>query len=361
MNYSKKSNEDFMMAFLRTKKGILLIAFACILIGSVYYIKHHKQAPEKAQDAIVVEMKKVEQGSIPIAAETVGTLVANKHVQLTSESAGQVKKIFVHDGQALAEGQIILQLDDTIYRAKADSAKANLVFSEASYNRMVALSKKGAVSLQVLDQALANLKEKRAIEKENRTLAEKMLIKAPFSGVLGKIKVTEGEHISVGQALVSLTDTKNLRVEFNISDKYLAKLKISQQVTLKTSAYPKQEFYGKVSFIAPTINSEDHTISIAADVPNQEGALTAGLFVNVTHLLGQANQVLLIPSVSILATIDGQQVYKVMDGKAVPVPVVVGQRTLDQVEIMEGLKLNDTVVVAGQHKLREGVAVVNKA
>ncbi len=351
-----------MIAFFRTKKGVaLLVVFVCMLVGSIYYIKYHKKKKKKKSDAIVVEMKAVVQGSIPIVAETVGTLVANKHVQLISESAGQVKKIFVRDGQAVAEGQAILQLDDTVYRAKADSAKANLVFSEANYNRMVILSKKGAVSLQILDQALANLKEKRAIEKESRTLAEKMLIKAPFNGVLGKIKVTEGEHVNVGQSLTFLTDTKNLRVEFNISDKYLAKLKVGQQVTLKTSAYPKQAFYGKVSFIAPTINSEDHTISIAADVPNQDSALTAGLFVNVTHLLGEANQVLLIPSVSILATIDGQQVYKVVNGKAVPVPVVVGQRTLDQVEIMEGLKLNDIVVVAGQHKLREGVTVTNKA
>ena len=226
---------------------------------------------------------------------------------------------------------------------------------------MVALGKKGAISRQAIDQALADLKEKKSIEKEARTLAEKMLITAPFDGVLGKVRVNPGEHVAIGQQLASLTDTQNLRVEFNISEKHLRNLKVGQQVTLKTTAYPEKEFYGKVSYIAPTINTEDRTISIYADVPNQDGQLTAGLFVNVTHLLGNQANALLIPAVSLVATIDGQQVYKIVSDKAVAVSVKIGQRTTDQVQVIEGLLLGDVVVTSGQHKLKDGSLVKLKS
>jgi membrane fusion protein (multidrug efflux system) len=289
--------------------------------------------------------------------KAVGSLVAAKNMQLTPEVPGQIATILVRDGSLVKAGAPLIQLDDVVNKAKATSAKAKLTYSEGNYHRMQLLIKKGAISQQAVDQALADLKEKKAIEQESRVLAEKMLIVAPFDGVLGKVKVSTGEHVEVGQPLVSLTDIQNLRVEFNVSEKYLAKLKIGQQVTLTTSAFPGKEFYGKVSYIAPTINTEDHTISIYADVPNQDRMLTAGLFVNVVHLMGEEANVLFIPAVSLVATIDGQQVYKIVDGKAVSVPVKIGHRTTDKVQIMQGLMLDDVVVISGQHKLKDGTSV----
>lgn len=351
-----------MKNIFQTKKKWIIAFFVLILMyGIWHFIKNRHLSTKVPQDSVVVEVEKVKQGKIPLQGQAVGALVAARNVQLTSEVAGQVATILVRDGAFVKQGTPLIQLDDAVNKAKAESAKANLTFSEANYNRMHLLIKKGAVSQQAVDQALANLKEKKAIEKETRVLAEKMLIIAPFDGALGKIKVNPGEHVTVGQPLVSLTDTKNLRVEFNISEKYLAKVKMGQQVTLTTTSYPGKEFYGKVSFIAPTINTEDRTISIYADVPNQDGVLTAGLFVNVVHLMGEESNVMLIPSVSLVATIDGQQVFKVVNAKAVAVPVKIGLRTTNQVQVTQGLTSNDLVIVSGQHKIKDGAAIKLKS
>lgn len=339
----------------RSKKMIITLVIV-VLLGWAWH-RHYSASKIPTQEAIVVDVEKVKQGNISMEAKAVGTLTAAKSVQLTPEVAGQVAKILAFDGSFVKQGTPIIQLDDAVNKAKAESDSANLKFSEANYHRMAILGKKGVISQQTIEQAAADLQGKKSAAKESITLANKMRITAPFDGVLGKVKVNLGEHVTVGQQLVNLTDTQNLRVEFVISEKYLSQLKIGQQVTLTTTTYLGKEFYGKVAFIAPTINTEDRTISLYADVPNQDGQLTAGLFVNVTQLMGNKNNVLLIPAESLVATIDGQQVFKIVNNKALAVAVKIGQRTIDQVEIKQGLAAGDVVVTAGQQKLRDGLAV----
>lgn len=344
-----------MKIFDKTK--IIVIVILVLIMGIWFIFKRSHHAIMPAQDSVMVEVRKVKQGNIPIEIQAVGALTAARNVQLTPEVAGMVSKILVSDGTYVKKGTPIIQLDDTVNRAKLDSAKANLVFSESNYKRMLLLGKKGAISQQAIDQALADLKGKKAIADEAHVLVSKMLLTAPFDGVLGKTKVNPGEYVGIAQPLVSLTDTQHLRVEFNVSEKYLSLIKVGQEVTITTSAYAGKEFHGKVAYIAPTINTEDRTIAVYAEIPNEDRKLAAGLFVNVTQALGFENNAILIPAVSLVATIDGQQVFKVVNGKAVAVPVKIGQRTSDQVQILQGLVLDDTVVTSGQHKIKDGMPV----
>ena len=133
-----------------------------------------------------------------------------------------------------------------------------------------------------------------------------------------------------------LTDTHHLRVEYTVAEEYLAALKTGQTVKLVTFPYPDQEFSGQLSYIAPTVNTQDRTISVYADVPNDDQRLRAGLFVTVTHSLGVMDNVLLMSATSLMSTMDGHEVYKLVDGKAVIVPVEIGQRTADSVQVLKG-------------------------
>lgn len=345
-----------MKKWLKLKKT-WLIFIVIVAIASWQWMKYKHMSATPEQEATVVEVVKVQQGEISLETQSVGSLVAAKNIQVTTEIAGQIDNILFQDGSFVKKGTPLIILDDAVSKAKYASAKANYDYSESNYQRMLVLSHKGAVAQQTMDQAKATLAEKKAAAEEARVLVEKASLVAPFDGVLGKAKVSPGEFVNVGQALVSLTDIDNLRVEFNVSEKYFADVKIGQQVTLKSSAYPSKAFYGKVAYIAPTINTEGRTISVYADVPNQDHMLTAGLFVNVTLLLGTKNNVLLIPASSLVATIDGQQVYKVVNNKAVAVNLTLGQRTENQVQVIEGLALGDVVVVAGQQKIKDGALV----
>jgi membrane fusion protein (multidrug efflux system) len=128
-------------------------------------------------------------------------------------------------------------------------------------------------------------------------------------------------------------------------------------VTVATAAYPKKSFSGTVAFISPTINSGNRSVSLYARVPNENNALAAGMFVNITHSLGKEEQVLMIPARSLVPALEGEQVYKIIEGKAYAVKVLIGRRTSTDVQILNGIAPNDTVITDGQLKVKNGVEV----
>ncbi|HSW68574.1 MAG TPA: efflux RND transporter periplasmic adaptor subunit [Gammaproteobacteria bacterium] len=350
-----------MIQFIRARKKTISLVLLVVMI--CFFVVHHRRSHQAMpEDRVPVEMKQASLGNIPIEAHVIGTLVAAKHVQITPETAGHVAKMYFQDGGILVkQGTPLVQLDDTTYRAKLESDKANLTYSEVDYNRKVLLGKQGAISQQAIDQALADLKTKKALVQQSEVDVSKMLLVAPFDGVLGKFNVSPGDYVTVGQQIVSLTDIIHLRVEYSVSEKYLSQLKLGQKVNVTTSAYPQNVFVGTVVFISPTINNEDHTISLYADVLNDQRLLTSGLFVNVTQELGMENNALIIPADSLVSTIDGQQVFKIINDKVEAVPVTIGQRIQNAVQVTSGLSAGDKIVVAGQQKLKDGSLIqVNK-
>src|SRR5260221_7452008 len=151
-----------MMQFIKSRKKtvtlIIMAVIACLII-----IKHHHSQQPMMNEKIPVEVRQAAVGNIPVQAHVIGTLVAAKHVQITPESVGHVAKMFFQDGGVFVkQGTPLVQLDDTASRAKLESDKANLTYSEVDYNRKVLLGKQGAISEQAIDQALADLKTKRA-------------------------------------------------------------------------------------------------------------------------------------------------------------------------------------------------------
>lgn len=344
-------------AFCMSKNKLLVMITVLLTVGLIYGLKHRQHTTGTDNDAILVEVDDVKQGVIPIDARAIGTLVAAQNVQITPEVAGHVSQVLFKDGSFVQQGTPLIHFDDAVYQAKLQSAKANLLFSERNYHRMILLGKRGAIAKQAIDQAEADLEEKKAIAAESQVMVNKMLLNAPFAGVLGKSQVGPGDYVTVGQGLVALTDIHHLRVEYTVAEKYLPVLKLNQNVTITTSAFPGRTFQGRVTFISPTINVTDRTVALYADVPNQNGLLAPGMFVNVTQSLGHQEHAVLVSAMSILPTIDGQQVFKIINNKAIAVPVEVGQRTLNNVQIIQGLAVGDKIVTAGQQKLKDGMTI----
>lgn len=356
----RAANHHLHRRYIKMKKTNLIkmciaVLFVLIIVG--YFIKHHHGNKNGAHETVIVEAEKVRIGDIPIQATAVGTLSAAQSVQITPEFAGQVEAILFKDGAFVNKGTPLIQLDDKVNRSKMESTKAALFYSETNYKRMLLLGKQGAISKQAIESAHADLKQKQADAQENQVTLEKMKLIAPFDGVLGKCQVSPGDHVTTGQAMVMLTDIHHLRVEYSVSEKFLPQLKIGQQVTVITSAYPDKKFVGQVAYISPTINAEDRTISVYAEIPNEDRLLTAGLYVNVTQFLGQQSNSVLVSPQSIVPTIDGQKIFKIEKGKAVSVAVTIGQRDADRVQILQGISPEDIVVTAGQDKLKDGVSV----
>lgn len=339
---------------MQKKKRIAYALIALIIIVGIYKYRSHSSA--QSMPAVAVQASPVKQMPLVSEVHAIGTLVA-RSVEITPETAGHVEQIHFQDGAFVKQGEILMQLDDAVYKAKFASAKAKFVYSETDFNRKSLLGKKGAIAQQAIDAAEADLKEKRAEAEECEVMMNKMKLIAPFAGVLGKSRVNKGDYVTVGQSVVSVTDTKHLRIEYNVPEQFIAALKLGQEVKLKTAAYPDKIFKGKVAFISPTINTENRSLAIYADVPNEANELAPGMFVDVIQVLNGEQHALMVPARSLVPIMDGEQVYKIVNGVATAVTVKIGQRTEDNVEILQGLAMNDVVITDGQHKIKNGMPV----
>lgn len=342
-----------------TKKKRLLYAGLVFFVLFLIWKKfHHTSTPAMPSAVIKTAAVKVSQAQSTIKA--IGTVNASS-VEITPETAGHVASIAFTDGAIVKQGDTLIQLDDAILKAKLQSIAAQYQFSAESYARLKKLAAKGMVAQQSLDQALADMKEKKAALDEASVTDEKMKLIAPFDGMVGQRKVNVGDFVNPGQGVVTLTDTIHLRIEYNVPEKYLSALQIGQSVNITTSAYPNQIFKGKIAYISPTVNPDNRTLSVYATLEPGTVRLASGLFVDVTQTLSESRSVLVIPSRSLVPILGGNQVYKIVDGKPVSVAVEVGNRDENTVEITQGLSPKDIVVTDGQVKLQRGQPVIISA
>jgi len=341
---------------LTTKKKLLIGSLIVLAVATGGVIKYRSHGTAIDSGEVWVRTIKVEEATLPLEAKAIGTLTA-RSVEITPEIAGHVRKILFQDGTFVQRDTPLIQLDDAVYKAKYESATAQLSYSENDYRRKSLLGKQGAIAKQAIDQADADLKEKRANAQETAVMVSKLKLTAPFSGVVGKSKVNPGDYVTVGQSVVTLTDTKNLRIEYNVPEKYFPLLKLGQDVSVTTSTYPEKKFAGKVTYISPTISTENRSVSLYADVANTSNLLASGMFVNVQQSLGTEVKVTMIPARSLVPVLEGEQVYKVIDGKAYAVNVTIGKRIDENVQILQGLSVGDIIITDGQLKVKNSMPV----
>ncbi len=339
---------------MKRNKLLVLSAIALTTVYGGYKLFHHDNSAQPNE--VIVKASAVQETSLPKEIHAIATLSA-RSVQISPESAGHVEAVLFKDGTEVKAGTVLVQLDDAVPRARYASAQAKLNLSQNTFNRMSLLGKKGVVAQQAIDQAEADLKENKAQTDETAVMLSKMKLLAPFDGMVGKSLVNPGDYVNVGQAIVSITDTRHLRIEYSVPEKYLPMLKIGQEVKVTSGAYPDKVFSGKLNYISPTVNPDNRSIALYADIDNSQNLLAAGMFVDASQSLGSTEHALMVPARSLIPVLDGAQVYKITDGKAFAVNVTLGQRTAENVEITEGLSKGDMVITDGQMKVKNGVPV----
>lgn len=307
--------------------------------------------------SLAVETVKVATSNFALDATAVGSLRSNESVVLRPETAGRISSINFKDGSAVGKGALLVGLDAATQSAEYDQAKANLGLAQVNLKRSRELFEKKFVSQQALDNVEAALKVQDAALALAQAKLEKTRIRAPFSGVVGLRTVSVGDYVKEGQELINLEDIGTLKIDFRLPETYLGQLKLGQALEVLTDAQPGQKFEALLDAINPLVDTGGRAISCRARISNAKGLLRPGMFVRVRLIFEQRDNVLMVPEQVIVPDTKTPFVFRVVEGKALRTPVKTGMRRTAQVEIVEGLKAGDEVVVAGQMKLRDGVPV----
>lgn len=305
------------------------------------------------EQKIVVDIAPVQAQSWQDSLKTTGTLSALQGVQFKSEVAGRITKIYFHPGQKVHAGDLLLEINPAAVSARYNEAQAAAVLQAANYRRAQLLYRQKVISQAELDTALFNKDTALAAEKAaaaNLDLAE---IRAPFSGTMGLELITLGSYAAVGTPLFNLEKLDQLRVDFQIPERYIA------QVTLNDKVMLTPGISGHVTGIDTAIDPETRMLGVQAVIDNTgTNTLLPGAFAEVQWFYGPERQVLFVPQTAILDEGVNHKIYKVVSGVARAVLVTVGQRFNDQIIIQSGLKEGDDIVINGLVKLHDGDTVV---
>lgn len=338
-----------------------MAAFIAGVAAVSYYYFFYAKQKHGLQGAqlmpVKVEVGIVTEHVVHDSFETFGSLNSNQQVQVSPESAGLISAVLYKPGSWVKKGTALIQLDDKTLKSELRSASAQYQLSKAQLSRISTLEKKNMASKQELEQAVADMKEKASLVAVKQNQVNQMLIKAPFSGYLGDKQANLGAYVNVGQPLTELVDNSVLKVRYQVAEKYLSRLKLGQEVLLYTKAYPNQSFKATVDYIAPTVDEQTRSITLEAAFINDNNRLKPGMFVRLKHRFNTQHQVVMVPEESLVNSVAGQFVYIVNDSHVKSQKVIVGRHINNQVEVLKGMSQGQTVVTAGQQKLKDGMAV----
>ncbi|MFA7666878.1 MAG: efflux RND transporter periplasmic adaptor subunit [Burkholderiaceae bacterium] len=316
-----------------------------------------RPAPPSQSLPVSVEVARVSVEPLVETIQTVGSLRPDEAVTVTSEIAGRVAKIAFSEGQKVAAGDLLVQLDPSILRAELARARSELTLARANHDRNTRLARDGMASPRARDESLAALQAAQAGVVLAEARLEKTEIRAPLSGVVGLRSISTGAYLEPGRAIVELADIDPLKLDFRVPELALRAVRTGQAVRVSIDALAGRHFEGTVYAIDPIVEPGGRAIRMRARIPNPDGLLTAGLFARVEIAVDRREQALLIPDSAVFARGDGRFVYRIVDQRARLTKVVPGVRRPGRIEIIEGLADGDRVVIAGHQQLHDGALV----
>jgi RND family efflux transporter MFP subunit len=301
--------------------------------------------------------------------ETNGTLRADLEVIVSSEVDGTIDRVRVDEGDVVEAGALLAEVRDTDYRldlvraeAAFRQAQASLSNTKAEYLRKAALFEEELMTRQQFEDVstrvtLAEAELERA--KATLTIARERLartkIYSPLVGAVKEKMVTVGNYVRNGTPLLRLIKTDPLRLNFTVSEKDIASLKIGQEVVFTVEALPERTFKGKVNLLYPNVEERTRTLQAEALVSNPDRVLKAGYFARLMIYTQAPRDVVVAPLTALIYDGGTIRIF-VADGDTARERIVqIGGRYGEYVEVTDGLKESEQVVVVGQNNLTEGV------
>jgi membrane fusion protein (multidrug efflux system) len=319
-----------------------------------------------------VEVDTVKTGRIVEVRESVGTVRAYESITVTAKVAGIVGEIGFNEGQKVKAGDMLVQFDAAERRAEIEQTVAEASRAEALRNevaikleRAQALSRTGAGTGAQVDDLTAQMKSlegsiasARAQRRAAEARLEDLTIRAPFAGRVGTRSVSLGAYVAPGTRITSLDDLSKVRLDFAVPENLLGRLKSGQTVNATSAAYKGRIFKGSVSTIDTRVDQTTRTARLTAEFDNPDEALKPGMFLSVALEVSTRDDAVVVPEEAVVSEGLRHVVYPVKDSKVERRVITIGQRQGGKVEVVDGLKAGETIVVLGVQRVRAGAEVV---
>ncbi|WP_083664453.1 efflux RND transporter periplasmic adaptor subunit [Herminiimonas arsenitoxidans] len=304
-----------------------------------------------------------------------GTLQGAIEAPIYARTNGYVTRWVKDIGDPVKRGDLLALIDtpevaQQLNEAKATQAQAvtNLQLAKSTFERWDALRKRDAVSQQDLDEKRNTLAVAVAADNSAKATVQRLQdqlgysrVIAPFDGIVTRRNIDIGTLIDAGggaRVLFTMAKSDPLRVHIYVPQGYSTQIKTGDKVGITLTEIPGKVFEGSIARTAGAIDTLTRTLQVVVDLPNPNGELLPGAYVQVAvKANGSGTGALTIPSNALLFRPEGTRVAIVNDGKVHLQPVVIGRELGVDVELASGVKAQDKLIINPSDSLSEGDAV----
>ncbi|HEV2352136.1 MAG TPA: efflux RND transporter periplasmic adaptor subunit [Terriglobia bacterium] len=366
-------------------KGLLVLLIALALVGGIVY----RGIAARTKDAATLtrETRQMATASVlvihPRRAASSQEVVLPANIQAYTDSPiyartnGYLQRWLVDIGAHVKAGQLLAEIDtpeidQQLQQARADlnTAQANRDLAKITADRYQSLLKTNAIARQDVDNAVGDLQAKQAMVASAQSNVKRLedlqsfqKIYAPFEGVITARKIDIGDLINSGnggpaQELFHIAQVHRLRVYVNVPQIYSRAARPGLTADLTLAEFPGRRFQGRLVRTAESIDAASRSLLVEIDVPNPNGELLPGAYAEVHLKLPAGISTLLLPVNTLIFRAQGLQVASITAGNRVAlIPVTLGRDFGNEVEVVAGLKGDESVVLNPPDSLVTGETV----
>ena len=326
--------------------------FVAIVAAAVFASCGTKEEKTEVHEELpLVAVDVVHSQQVPQTKEYTATVQAENLNNIAPSSPNRIKKINVEVGDRVRAGQVLVTLDSS----NSDQLRINLDQIEREYNRAVQLLEIGGGTQQSVDQLKAQLDAARS---QYDNIMENTVLRSPITGLVTARNYDPGDMTSTLPVLTVGQLSPVVKVMINVSENDMTKIAAGMPVEITFDAFPEEKFSGKIYRVYPTVDEATRTFGVEIRIPNPKEQLKPGMFARVNIDFGSAENVVVPDRAVVKQTGSGNKYVYVLHGNTVSYnKVEIGQRLGSSYELLSGVNNGDTVVIAGQTRLADGVQV----
>ncbi|HEX5277376.1 MAG TPA: efflux RND transporter periplasmic adaptor subunit [Fluviicoccus sp.] len=283
--------------------------------------------------------------------QAIGVIRPSESILVRPEVSGRVLRIGFSEGASVRKGDLLIKLDDALLLAEVGAKEAALSLAEAEYKRLQVLVQSQQVADIDVERKRVDVALARAALNLLKVRIQQTELRAPFDGIAGVRQFSIGDVVQASQGLVGLYSFSPLKVDVKLPEGRAGDLRVNQRVDVRLDALPGLSLKGKVAVIEPQLDNGTRALWARVVLTDGDRRIRGGMSATVSIPLESGSAAVWLPEQALVAQGGKLVVFKVIDGKAKPTTVRSGQRQPGKVQILEGVRVGDTVVVSGQNKL----------
>lgn len=331
------------------KTKLITLALGAMLLASC----GSKDANKAAKNTKVqVKVATVQTESIPQTETYTATVESDVKNNIAPNVPYRIEKILVEVGDQVKKGQCVVQLDASSLR----QLKLQIENVKMEFSRTEQLYNVGGASKTEYDNAKMQLE---ILQSQYNQMSKNTQLFAPISGVVTARNYDNGDMYG-GQPILTIEQTNPVKVMLNVSESHYKDVKKGQDVSLALDAYDGETFTGKITIVNPSVDPTTHTFQVEVTINNAQQKVRPGMFARATINFGNKDHVV-VPDEALVKQIGAGDryvyVYHKDKGTVSYNKVELGKHIGENYEIFSGVNTGDQVVIAGQSRLNNGMAV----